>query len=258
MEATEIFSLGKRDADRYLSGITFFREIERSDLNEYELVLSRTKIYSFQPGEVIWREGDSGTGFYYISRGNLLTSSSNKVGTPGSGRLPLPLSPGEIIGDIAMFIETQRDSTIVADPSSKEVVLVATDFQSFGVAGIGDISLQTKLVLYRILVNNIRWKLELARMEVPGSAISQTLRKVPIFKGQKGSRDELSCLMAQGKVLANILKGWNNIPILDEPLDTPFDVNRGEAQHSARNFQNIDSIEKVENRVGNGAATAAS
>jgi len=225
MEIREMFALGKHEADRYLSGITFFREIEKADPWQYELLLSKSKLYSYKPGEMLWRAGDQGIGFFFVSRGSLLVyaGETSMIASKLTDAEKIShVGPGEIVGDTAMFLGNQRFSTIVADPASKEIVLVGIDLQRLGLDGVGGLNLPTKLVLFRMIVNNIRWKLELARMQVPNSTMAQILRKVPIFRGQKGTKDELKCLQAQGMVLAKILVSWNKIPTLKDATTPNF------------------------------------
>jgi CRP/FNR family cyclic AMP-dependent transcriptional regulator len=70
--------------------------------------------------------------------------------------------------------------------------------------------METKLVFYRTMVNSIRWRLEVNRIDNPDHKLAIELRQTPIYKGDKGGEGELQALHDQAQFLASILDRWNS------------------------------------------------
>ena len=71
-------------------------------------------------------------------------------------------------------------------------------------------NLQTKLIAYRMVVHNIRWSLELNKMQDPKHPLVPKLLKMPVYTGSKDSKEELTALHEQSKNLAQLLCDWND------------------------------------------------
>src|SRR4051794_20587335 len=67
-------------------------------------------VRSFQPGEMIFREGDPGTEAYLLDEGTVRLIKKVR----GAERSFVVLKPGEVFGEAALVAPTPRSSTAVA------------------------------------------------------------------------------------------------------------------------------------------------
>ena len=75
--------------------------------------------------------------------------------------------------------------------------------------GLSPLNLAIKLLFYRMAVHNIRWTLELNKMEMPDHPLVESIRQLPFVQVEKDSNEELQVLKEQAKALADILFKWN-------------------------------------------------
>ena len=75
------------------------------------------------------------------------------------------------------------------------------DFSVFTVA--------TKLALYRSVVSNTRWQLELYKMDYPDHALAKQSRAIEIYIGKKNTLEELQSLDKQVHQLTEMILAWN-------------------------------------------------
>ena len=206
MEIRELSDMSSTAIDSLLRGIPFYKEIQRQDPDQFIKILKYSKLVELNPGEVIMRSGDRGSWLYFLLKGQLLVY-------PENARENTPLNyimPGELFGDLAMLSNCERRATVCADENCKQSLLFATNFAPFGdVDDFSVVNLQTKLVLYRMIVHSIRWKLEVNKMDNPQHELVEEIRSTPLYSGPKGSEDELRSLYAQARRLADILIRWN-------------------------------------------------
>ena len=88
--------------------------------------------------------------------------------------------------------------------------MFCTDFSIFGaLPDFSRITLSTKLIYYRILVHNLRWKLEMYRSQHPNTVFSSSHHRIKLFTGNSDSFDELESLHFQAQQLAKLLLQWN-------------------------------------------------
>ncbi len=206
MEIRELSKLSVDSIDGLLRGIPFYKEIRQQDSAQFEKILRYSKLVELQPGDVIMRSGDRGSWLYFLLKGRLVVH-------PEQAEENAPLNhimPGELFGDLAMLSNCERRATVSADASCKKSVLFATNFASFGdPLDFSVINLQTKLVLYRMMVHSIRWKLEVNKMDNPKHVLIDEMRSVGIYIGKKGGEQELEALYNQACQLADLLIRWN-------------------------------------------------
>ena len=87
----------------------------------FELLLGpEVPTRKFAPGEVIFREGDSGRELFVIGRGNVEIRSGN--------RLLETLGEGDIFGEMALIDDEPRSATVVA---ADEVTLAPVSEKQF-------------------------------------------------------------------------------------------------------------------------------
>jgi CRP-like cAMP-binding protein len=106
------------DVVELLGRVPAFSTLEPADLQRIaELALPR----HFEPGEVVFREGDASDTCYVVREGH-----ARAVRTHGDGRTITlaTFGPGDIFGELAMFEDERRSATIEAiEPTSVVGVL---------------------------------------------------------------------------------------------------------------------------------------
>ena len=190
---------------RLLSGVPFFNEVARESNDQLNTLLDLAEIMQAEPGETVIREGDSDTCLYFLLKGQLAVMAPN-----GAAQVLNYISPGEVFGALAMIRATPRTASIKVDDAAKEAIVARLNYAHFNdLADFSTLSLETKLSFYRMLVHNIRWTLEVNKMQNPQHELVAAMRKVPLFTGSKGSNEELVSLHEQAHQLADILCLWN-------------------------------------------------
>lgn len=191
---------------RLVQGIPFLNEVLRSDVGQFDQIMSRSRLLHAEPGDVVILRGDTDPYLYFLLRGQLNVLAGD-VGTAVINTI----SPGQPFGTLAMIRGAPRSATIVADPKGKTVLLMAIDYNFFrDIDDYGLFTLATKLSFYKMVVHDIRWTLEMNKKADPGNLLVQQMRKVPLFTGVRGTRDELASLRDQAVALAGILCDWND------------------------------------------------
>jgi hypothetical protein len=192
--------------DTLLSGIPFFKDLMFEDRNQLGVLLRYSSVFEASPGEVIIQKGARENTFYFLLKGQLVVYPDGDLKRPAVNFL----SAGQVFGALSLLCNTPRTATIVADPNFQRTLLFGTDFTPFGeLTNFSKIKLSTKLAMWRMVVHNTRWKLEVYRMEHPNHPLGKELRQVEIFRGEKGSVDELQSLDRQIWQLTDIILQWN-------------------------------------------------
>lgn len=204
MRSVSVDELNPESLKRLLSGVPFFNELMRQNGQQFDALVTELSFSSALPDEVVVTEGEVSAGVYFLLRGEL-----NVIGQKGADFL-YQISPGEIFGAISLLRGTPRTATLKVPSTCKEVLLARLDYDLF--ANTQDnsyISMSTKLSFYRMLVHHIRWALESRRMQDPNHPVVSKLLKLPLFHGQRNSREELDFLCSQSNRQADLLCQWN-------------------------------------------------
>ncbi|GGX64073.1 cyclic nucleotide-binding domain-containing protein [Saccharospirillum salsuginis] len=203
--------------DDLLSGISFFRELREVDPKQADFLATYARIMAAEPGEIIIHHGENDPAFYFLLRGQLLVYPDDHS-TQGK---PLNvITPGHIFGALAMICHVDRTASIVADPSGGDVKFVAIDGSAFGeLKDYSRIRRHTKILFYRMVVANTRWKLEVYRMQQPNHVISRDMRKVELYRGEPNTDEELESLARQAQQMTVLLMRWNTV-FQDEGSDS--------------------------------------
>src|SRR5699024_5619664 len=141
-------------------------------------------------------------------RGQLAAYADNTMSGDGLNYI----SPGEVFGALAMLRDNKRSACIAVGEASKGAIVAklgGAEFQD--IHNFTYFTLATKISFYRMLVHNIRWTLEVIRMQDPHHPAVVALRKVPIFNGEKATVAELEALSEQAHALAGLLHQWNQM-----------------------------------------------
>jgi CRP-like cAMP-binding protein len=205
----------KRDyADALVQRIPFFKEIQRQDDFQLSQLLVHCCVVELEPAEVIMRRGDRGSWLYFLVKGELDVFLNQVSAEPLSN-----ITPGEVFGDLALLCGQERKATVAAGARAKSVLLLAMDFRPFAdIQDFSRVNLATKLAFYRMILQSIRWRLELKRMTAPNHALALAMREAKLYHGEKNTVAELQSLHQQAVTLAAVLDRWNNeSPSADMP-----------------------------------------
>jgi CRP/FNR family cyclic AMP-dependent transcriptional regulator len=206
METKPIHKYPRSTLEHLLSGISFFKAVRQQDSNQFELLLQASRIASYQPGEVVVQKGELSNWLYFLLKGKLAVY----VDQPLQGDLVNYVTPGEVFGDLAQLVGQPRTATIIADQSAKESAVLALDINVFGpLNAVSPVSRETKLIYYRNMAHNLRWKLEVYRSQHLHHELANKHRQIKLYHGPKDSLEELQSLYEQSKALAILLIEWN-------------------------------------------------
>jgi len=191
-----------------LSGIPFYKDLVLEDKLQTGILMRYSHVFEPAPGEVIIHKGAKENTFYFLLKGQLIVYPDGDLTRPAVNYL----SAGQVFGALSLLCKSPRTATLVADPKFSKTMLFGTDFTPFGdLLDFKKIKLSTKLALWRMVVHNTRWKLEVYRMEYPDHALALELRQVEIFRGEKNTAEELQSLDRQVWQLTDILLQWNEV-----------------------------------------------
>lgn len=207
MKTTPITSLTPDALDTLLSGIPFYKDLMFNDPEQMKLLLSHSLLYEPAPGEVVIEKGARDKTFYFLLSGMLAVYPDGKK----KGQALNYLSAGQILGALSLLCNSPRTATLVADPKSLRVQLFGADFSPFGdLTDFSKIKLSTKLILWRMVMNNTRWKLGVYKMQNPDHPLTEALPKVEVFTGEKNTVGELQSLDRQIYQLTDLMQQWND------------------------------------------------
>ncbi len=186
---------------RLVRSVTFFKDLVRFDQDQFELLLSVSAFYQAESAEVVMTKGDKADTLYFLLKGQMAVYNED-------GRESLSvINPGEVFGTLSMVTGSPRSATVKAEG---DVILLGLDFSYFN--DVNDYSLftlSTKLIAYRMVVHNIRWMLELNKMQNPEHPLASKLSTMPIYNGAKDTKEELASLHERARLLAELLCDWN-------------------------------------------------
>ena len=207
MKTTPVTSLTPDALDALLSGIPFYKDLMFNDPEQMKLLLSHSQLFEPAPGEVVIEKGARDKTFYFLLSGMLAVYPDGKK----KGQALNYLSAGQILGALSLLCNSPRTATLIADPKSLRVQLFGADFSPFGeLTDFSQIKLSTKLVLWRMVMNNTRWKLGVYKMQNPDHPLAEALPKVEVFSGEKHTVEELQSLDRQIHQLTDLMQQWND------------------------------------------------
>jgi CRP-like cAMP-binding protein len=86
-------------------------------------VLRNAKRQTYEAGDVVLREGDSGLHLYFVLEGH---ARAEQAGQPWVGRL----EPGDFFGELALIEEHGRTATVTAEDDLTCVLVPAWEFRA--------------------------------------------------------------------------------------------------------------------------------
>jgi len=198
--------LPRETLDLLLSGIPFFKTLKQQDATQYDYLLKISRVLAYGPGDVVLQKGENDQWLFFLLKGKLAVY----VGAPLNGDLVNFITAGEVFGDISQLLKQSRTATVLADKSARQSLVFALDFSVFGsLSSTVPINLKTKLIYYRNMVHNLRWKLEVYRSQHLQHPLANKHRLIKLFTGLKDTQSELISLHEQAMGLAHLLTEWN-------------------------------------------------
>lgn len=198
---------------KLLDSIAFFKKVKNLDPRQFSVLMSCSHIREYRVGEVLIESGQHDSLFYFLLKGQLAVYAG---GHKKEMRRVGDITPGEVFGDLAVLLDHRRTATVIADIRYRRNLVFCTDFSVFGELGdFSIISLSTKLVYYRVMVHNLRWKLEMYRSQYPGLSFASNHHKVRLYAGPLDTQQELESLDLQARQLSEMLLGWNRQLVSD-------------------------------------------
>lgn len=193
-------------ADNFLSGINFVREMRGQDPAQFNELMQRTQFIELEPDEIVIHAGDLDSRYFFLLKGQLSVypSSSNMKKELNK------ITPGQSFGALSIICHKPRTATVAVAPRCVGALLIAIDLSALGkLNDFAVFNLGTKLSLYRTVVNNTRWQLEVYKMDYPTHALTQKSKEIEIFIGRKGTEQELESLERQISQLTGLITEWN-------------------------------------------------
>jgi len=198
----------RESIQRFVYGITFFKEVIDTEPAQFELLMEKSRIVEADPNEFIIHKGAKDPYLYFLLKGRLVVLPRDDA---DMGEALNEVNPGELFGAMAMVTGQERSATIKVHPSSKNNLLFAVNFNHFkDIHDFSEFTMATKISFYRLIVHNIRWTLETNKMKEPGHRLVEKMRQLTLFRGERGTMEELISLHKQANELASILSEWNS------------------------------------------------
>ena len=201
-------------ADNFLSGINFVREMRLNDPAQFALLMDRTQFIELSQEESIINAGEMDSRYFFLLKGQLSVYADNAH----RNRELNKITPGQSFGALSIICHQPRTATVAVTPGCTGALLIAIDLAGLGeLLNFSVVNLTTKLSLYRTVVNNTRWQLEVYRMDFPSHPLTQKSKEVEIFIGKKLTEQELQSLERQIMQLTALISEWNHELIVHEP-----------------------------------------
>lgn len=208
MKDVDLKKQTKESIQRFVYGITFFKEVIDSEPEQFERLMESSRIVEADPDEIVIHRGDKDPYLYFLLKGRLIVLPRDDA---DNSEALNEINPGELFGAMAMVTGQERSATIKVHHSSKSNLLFAVDFNHFkDISDFSEFSMATKVSFYRLIVHNIRWTLETNKMKEPNHPLVTKMRQLTLFRGERGSLEELQSLHQQANELADILSEWNS------------------------------------------------
>ena len=213
MKAIPIETYPKDMANAFMNGIAFVTEVRANDSKQLDTLMKHAVFAELDAGEVIIRAGNKGRRYYFLLRGQLCVFPDDDTDAKPINKI----TPGQNFGGLSIICDTERTATVAVDPKTKSALVLTIDLSGLG--ALNDFSvftLQTKLSLYKAIVNNTRWQLEPYKMDYPAHPLTLRGRKVDIYIGKKNTIEELESLEHQAYQLMEMLLEWNQALQLED------------------------------------------
>ncbi len=207
MNIREVSTTSPEALEALLRAIPFYKAVKKQSEQQFDVLMSFSRIIQYDSGEKILSRGDLDTWTYFVVKGQLIVSAQDNQGLEHRVNY---ITPGEVFGDLSVYLQSPRTADVIVDSNSREAILFGTDFGQFGdLIDFSRVSLETKLLYYRHADLSLRWKLEMYRSKYRSNPLADQHRAIKMYTGVKDSEIELKALYQQAVELAKLLVKWN-------------------------------------------------
>ncbi|WP_317931251.1 cyclic nucleotide-binding domain-containing protein [Halioxenophilus sp. WMMB6] len=195
------------DVERLLQYIPFFRQIQQQDPEQFQVLLSFSKVSVLERGQLFLHAGSQDQWLYFLLRGELAVT----VDRPDDEKIIVnKIQAGEVFGEIALILGQPRSADIRVAEQCRQATVFGLDFNAFGrLNDFSLIKLPIKQAFYRNVVHTLRWQLEVYRQQHPSHPLAEKHRRIKVLSLPKGGFEELQALHNQAVELATLLVEWN-------------------------------------------------
>lgn len=206
MKAVPMENYPKEFADAFLNGITFVTELRATDPEQLGVLLKHAFFVEAARDEVVLKAGSRGHRYFFLLKGQLSVYPEDVRPGAEVNRI----TPGQSFGALSIICNTSRTASVAVSSNCPGALMLSIDLQGLG--KLDDFSvfkLSTKLAIYRGVVNNTRWQLELYKMDYPDHVLTKRGRSVEVYIGKKNTLQELESLDRQAHQLTEMIVEWN-------------------------------------------------
>ncbi|MEZ5540082.1 MAG: cyclic nucleotide-binding domain-containing protein [Pseudomonadales bacterium] len=216
MKAIPIANYPQDMANAFINGIAFVNEVRTVDKNQLDVLMKNACFMEFDSGEILLTAGKAGRRYSFLLKGQLSVYPDDDTNAQAINQL----TPGQNFGGLSIICKTRRTATIAVSPNCKTALILSLDL--VGLGELHDFSvytLQTKLALYRAIVNNTRWQLELYKMDYPTHPLTVRGRSIDVYIGPRNTTQELESLDRQAHQLVEMIVEWNQALLAQETIN---------------------------------------
>ena len=194
------------DSERLIRRIPFFNSVYENSAQQFGLLMELAEIIRCDGNETVIRKGDDDMKLYFLLKGQLGVYLQDALSAESINTI----NPGEVFGILSMVSSVNRSAYIRNQHAEKPVYLFRLDFCYISdESNESQLTLETKLIFYRMAIHHIRWTLELNKISDPNHKLVSEIRKLPFKQVDKDSVEELEMLKEQAQAMSNILFQWN-------------------------------------------------
>jgi len=205
MNFISIKNIQNQDIVNQILSVPFFEEIHKFSLKEFNTLLDHAKLIELGPGEELLTHGESNNNIYVLLEGELDVFQDESKEDKALGKIV----GAQIFGALGAINHEPRTATIAASRTEMAKVL-AIDFDLFGqLEDFSNISIRSKVLLYQVVVNNIRFKLKCIQQESGRYQYTTSFVDDLPSKYRKNSLAQLRVLALQTHRLGHILEMAN-------------------------------------------------
>lgn len=208
MQIHSVHKFAPEALDTLVGSLGFFKTVRQRYLAQYHTLLQYSEVREYRLGEVVIPAGTACSRLHCVIKGQLAVYAAG-VG-PASLRRVALVAPGEVLGDVAVLLGVRRSAEVICASRARPSQTFSTDLKVFGeLRDFTRISLPVKLLYYRQMVHNLRWRLETNRTRYPGCEGAALHRRIPVYQGPRDGMAELVSLDAQARALVQQLIKWD-------------------------------------------------
>ena len=122
MEIQALHHSSQQAVEALLGAVTLFKQVHQEDPGQFEVLLRYSELLDARPGEVVIETGHIDSWLYFLLKGQLVVYA----GEPAVRRVHT-ITPGELIGDVAILMDHPRSATIISDIRAKRSIILRTD-----------------------------------------------------------------------------------------------------------------------------------